>query len=273
MRNTLILFLLVLFNQSFSQEPVKLNMYRETVGKSTFIYADNNEFAPISLEFTYTATNLSSSLGNKKIVVIPAKTKKFVITELKPIDSKKGTSFKYDVYYILGDVNADFKESNYVYALPFAKNKNFSVYQGYNGKFSHQNSNSIDFSLQVGDQVYAAREGLVVETVTGNDRNCMSKDCAKFNNKIIILHSDGTLAEYVHLKKGGSVVKVGDSVNQNQLIGYSGNTGWSKGPHLHFSVFTPKIDGERNYVKTKFKVDGSKTPIYLEEKKSYLKSY
>lgn len=273
MRKILVLLLAFIFNLNFSQDSIQLKLYREVVGKSNIIFADNDEFAPISLEFSYTATNLSSSLGNKKVVVIPAKTKKFVLAELKPIDPKKGTSFKYDVYYVLGDVNVDFAESNYVYALPFAKNKKFLIYQGYNGKFSHQNSNSIDFSLQIGDQVFAAREGKVVKSITENDRNCMSKDCAKFNNKIIILHSDGTLAEYVHLKKNGSVVKIGDSVSQNQLIGYSGNTGWSKGPHLHFSVFTPKIDGERNYIKTKFKVDGSKTPLYLEEKKSYSKSY
>lgn len=109
----------------------------------------------------------------------------------------------------------------------------------------------------------------VITVTTQNTQNCETKECAKFNNEIIILHSDGTLAEYVHLNKNGAVVKIGDEVVQGQHIGFSGNTDWSKGPHLHFSVFIPKIDGERTYIKTKFNVAGSNIPIYLSETKTY----
>lgn len=272
MKRIFILFLMILFNFTFSQDSIRLKIYRENVEKVNFLYADNDEFAPVSLEYSFTANNLSSSLADKSVIIIPAKTKKFPISELKAIDSKKGTNFKYNAYYVLGDVNVNFSETNFNYSLPFAKNKKYLIYQGYNGNFSHQHTYSLDFSLKTGEEVYAAREGKVVQVIANNDKNCAIKNCAKFNNKIVILHGDGTLAEYVHLKQNGSKVKVGENVTQNQLLGFSGNTGWSKGPHLHFSVFTPKIDGERNYIKTKFKVDGSKNAIYLEEKKSYSKS-
>lgn len=261
-----------LLNFSYSQDSVKIKIYRESEKNVNFIYADNDEFAPVSLEYSFTANNMGSSLSDKSVIVVPANTKKFLVSELKAIDSKRGTNFKYEVYYVLGDVNTDYTENNFTYSLPFAKNKKYLIYQGYNGAYSHKNAYSLDFSLKLGDEVYAAREGKIVQVVINNNKNCGTKDCAKFNNKIVILHSDGTLAEYVHLKKDGSTVKVGEIVTQNQLIGFSGNTGWSKGPHLHFSVFTPKIDGERHYIKTKFKVDGSKNAIYLEENKSYTKT-
>jgi len=272
MKSIFIIVIVFLSQFSFAQDDLRLKLYRENVGKSYFIYADNEEFAPISLEFSYTATNINSTLKNKSVVIIPANSKKFLITELNSIDSKKGTSFRYDVFYVLGDVNAKNSESTYAYSLPFAKNKKYIVYQGYNGNFSHQNANSIDFSLQIGNEVYAAREGKVVQVVTQNNQNCITKGCAKFNNKILILHNDGTFAEYVHLKQNGSAVKVGDNVAEGQLIGFSGKTGWTNGPHLHFSVFTNRIDGGRNYIKTKFKTDTSQKPIYLEEKKQYSRS-
>lgn len=264
------IIVIAFLSQFFSaQDNLQLKLYRETGEKNYFIYADNNEFAPISLEFSYTATNMSSSLSNKSVIIIPAKSKKFLVTELTSIDPKKGTSFKYDVFYVFGDVNAKHSENDLAYYLPFEKNKKYLVYQGYNGNFSHQNANSIDFSLQIGNKVHAAREGKVVQVVTQNNQNCTTKNCAQFNNKIIILHTDGTFAEYVHLKQNGATVKIGDEISKGQLIGFSGNTGWSKGPHLHFSVFTNRIDGGRNYIKTKFQTDTSSKPIYLEEKKQY----
>lgn len=272
MKQFVLIFIALLSNCSFAQDSVRLKLYRENEGKAYMIFADNDEYAPISLEYSYTATNMSSSLANKKVVIIPAKSKKFLISKLNAVDAKKGTSFKYNVFYVFGDVNAQHSENN-TYSLPFEKHKKYVVYQGYNGKFSHQNANSIDFSLQLGNEVHAARAGKVVQVVIKNNQNCTTRNCAKFSNKIFILHNDGTLAEYVHLKQHGSAVQIGDQISEGQLIGFSGNTGWSKGPHLHFSVFTPKINGERNYLKTKFKVDGSKIPVYLEEKKSYSRSF
>ena len=272
MRKISTFFIVIIYTCFFAQDTIKLKIYKENVGKTFILYADNDELAPVSVEFNFNAENMSSTLGNKSIAVIPANSKKYLLSELKTIDVKKGTHFNYNVFYVLGDVNAGFAESGYVYNLPFAKNKRYIIYQGYNGLFSHRNTYSLDFSLQTGDEVFAAREGKVVQITVNNSKNCMTKDCAKLNNKIIIMHNDGTFAEYVHLNQNGAKVKIGENVERNQLIGYSGNTGWSKGPHLHFSVFTPKIDGERNYIKTKFKVDGSKDPVYLEEKKSYSRS-
>jgi murein DD-endopeptidase MepM/ murein hydrolase activator NlpD len=272
MKKIFTLFLIVFYTFSFAQDSIQLKIYKENVGKTFVLYADNAEFAPVSIEYRFTAENMSSSLANKSIAVVPANTKKFLLTELKAVNPQKGTHFNYTVFYVLGDVNVDFSEKDLAYTLPFAKNKKYSVYQGYDGKFSHQNTKSLDFSLQSGEEVFSAREGKVVQIVTKNTKNCLTKECAKFNNKIIVLHNDGTFAEYVHLKQNGSAVKIGDTILEGQLIGYSGNTGWSKGPHLHFSVYTPKINGERNYIKTKFKVNGNIKPIYVEEKKQYSRS-
>ena len=132
MKQIFIIIIVFLSQFSFAQDNLRLKLYRENVGKTYFIYADNEEFAPISLEFSYTATNMNSSLGNKSIIIIPANSKKFLITELNSIDTKKGTSFKYDVFYVFGDVNAKNSESSFVYSLPFAKNRRNCYFIGSN---------------------------------------------------------------------------------------------------------------------------------------------
>jgi murein DD-endopeptidase MepM/ murein hydrolase activator NlpD len=55
-------------------------------------------------------------------------------------------------------------------------------------------------------------------------------------NVIVIRHRDGTYGRYYHLTHNGARVAVGDDVKENQVIGLSGDSGASAGPHLHFDV-------------------------------------
>ena len=55
-------------------------------------------------------------------------------------------------------------------------------------------------------------------------------------NSVRILHDDGSMAVYAHLALEKAQVYPGMRVEAGQLIDYSGNTGYSTGPHLHFVV-------------------------------------
>ncbi len=257
---------------SFAQQKWDIRFYNEINGRDVEIFADNNEVMPMSAEFDFELQNMTSTLPDKEIVVVPPQTKKFPIAKLSLVRDNAGNGFSYTSTYNFGDALQNNHDAYYIYSLPFEKGKTQLIFQGYNGKFSHQNASALDFDLKTGDKVMAAREGTVVEVVSNNTRNCADLSCARFNNYILILHSDGTFADYSHLKLNGTVVNVGDRVEKGQLIGYSGSTGFSNGPHLHFSVFINRINGERTYIKTKFRTSEQEA-TFLEEKKSYTKNY
>ncbi len=173
------------------------------------------------------------------------------------------------VMYI-GDVTLKNYNKDYQYDLPFRKGQSFNVYQGYNGNFSHQNENSIDFSMPEGTEIAAAREGVVVDFVSHNNKGCPTRNCIDQANYITILHPDGTFAQYYHLKQNGIKVNKGDQVKKGDVIGLSGNTGWSKGPHLHFVCYLPRVEENkyRETVKTLFRTgNGTKTEFLVEKKR------
>lgn len=268
-RKSLILALLFVGLMSFGQSKWDLKFYTETVGREYFLYADNGELMPMSVKFTFKLENLKNTLPDNSIVVVPPKTKKMLVAKLTPINLKQGNRFSYSNTFNFGDVTITKYDDNFVYDLPYPSGKSYSIYQGYNGKFSHSGKSALDFGLKTGDPVHAARGGIVVEAVGEFNQGCPNISCAKYNNKILIMHSDGTFADYVHLKQNGVLVKPGDEVEKGQLIGYSGNTGFTSGPHLHFSVFINGLSGEQNFIKTKFKTTSG--DVYLQEKQSYTK--
>lgn len=69
------------------------------------------------------------------------------------------------------------------------------------------------------------------------------------NNRIAIAHGDGTSGWYLHLRKDGSLVRVGEHVEQGQRIAKSGHVGRSLAPHLHFAV---RDDAQRVTLPTSF---------------------
>ncbi len=87
--------------------------------------------------------------------------------------------------------------------------------------------NGVDFGANVGTTVLAAAAGDVIIARSGGWNG-------GYGNYIVISHANGTQTLYGHLSR--IIVEQGDRVYRGQTIGYSGNTGKSTGPHLHFEV-------------------------------------
>ena len=140
--------------------------------------------------------------------------------------------------WTIGSENAT-HDDDYLYMLPYASGTSYRVIQGFDSRFSHSGVEqfAVDFKMDIGTPVHAAREGTVARIEESNDKGCWEDGCGQYANFIVVMHDDGTTGEYYHLKKDGALVDVGDRVEAGQKIGLSGNTGHTALPHLHFAVY------------------------------------
>jgi murein DD-endopeptidase MepM/ murein hydrolase activator NlpD len=128
-------------------------------------------------------------------------------------------------------------DTSHIYSLPYAAKTKYLFVQGANSSFSHTGELSYDFKMKRGSKICAARAGKIINLRDDSDKGGLKPENLSDGNYIIIQHEDGSTAHYWHLQYKGVAVKLHDTVEQGQLIGYSGNTGYSAFPHLHFQVF------------------------------------
>ncbi|NTU57596.1 MAG: M23 family metallopeptidase [Chlorobiaceae bacterium] len=86
-----------------------------------------------------------------------------------------------------------------------------------------------DFSAPIGTKVMATAEGTVA--FSGFDRG--------YGKTVIINHAHGYQTVYAHLSK--TLIRQGQRVNRGEVIAFSGNTGVSTGPHLHYEVHKDNV--------------------------------
>ena len=123
---------------------------------------------------------------------------------------------------------------------------------------------AIDLRAAVGTPVYAAEDGTVdwVQDWDGQS----TRGNQSYGNMVRIRHDDykggklQTLYAHLEVRK----VKYGQAVKEGELIGYSGNSGNSTGPHLHFEV---RLNGTRynplNWLDSDFTVKDAATGAHL----------
>ncbi|MFA6554428.1 MAG: peptidoglycan DD-metalloendopeptidase family protein [Candidatus Paceibacterota bacterium] len=126
---------------------------------------------------------------------------------------------------------------------------NLPSYPGYyscpliGGRLSQElhGRNAVDMATPIGTPLRASAAGTVIISKSNGAWN------GGYGNYIVISHSNGTQTLYSHMLR--SPIGPGEQVSKGQIIGYSGNTGFSTGPHLHFEIRgakNPFVDGRCN---------------------------
>ncbi|GAC31381.1 M23 family metallopeptidase [Paraglaciecola polaris] len=208
----------------------------------------NNKPYPITSTLEVTTRNLHST-DKKRVHYSETRVlgpfERVKVLSLSVFDPLRSTRIKENFFWTPGIQNAAHDDS-YRYALPYSANHSFRLVQGVNGGFSHHGASryAYDYAMPVGTPVHAARNGQVIDLQQKHNKGGASRRYSRFANFVTILHTDGTTGEYYHLQQYGVKVTLGEHVTRGQLIGYSGNTGFSSLPHLHFAVYQAKSHGK-----------------------------
>ncbi len=143
-------------------------------------------------------------------------------------------------------------DTSFVYQLPFENGKSHVLIQGYFSRYTHRNRAALDFKMKRGTKICAARGGVVVRTKADGNRGGGDIKNRSYGNYIVIEHEDSSRTGYWHLQYNSVFVNVGDTVQQGQVIGLSGKTGYTYFPHLHFIVWRYSITGQWIQIGTRF---------------------
>lgn len=266
------LLLVLLLFAPLAKAEFQVKVYAEKTNEGYALYADNLEFAPVSIQLEFSMLNLSLSRDQEQVYVIGSQAERVLLTTLTILDKRKAHRYSFQYLVNWGDHTNTNYDKDYGYDLPYQKGGKFKLIQGYHGSFSHHGENALDFRMPEGTEIVAVRDGIVVQVQDQNNEGCPEDRCKGFNNFILIYQEDGTFANYSHLLQNGSTVKVGDKVSQGEVIGRSGNTGFSSEPHLHLVIFTQQMN-HRITRETKFKVGNGSDSQILSEAHEYLKAY
>lgn len=213
-------------------------------GADQELVAENDGPAPITVYVTLSGENYASDRSWPATVVVPPQTA-LALGRVFVADRAAGAyNFLFRYSHHFGRVDAQ-HDADAVYRLPFQEGESFAVTQAYGGKLTSHNNRenryAVDFAMPRGTPVVAARAGIVIDATLRYEEGGYDIRFLDQANTVVIVHDDGTVAEYAHLSGGRAVVKLGQRVVAGDHIGYSGNTGYTSGPHLHFIVSRPTV--------------------------------
>lgn len=97
--------------------------------------------------------------------------------------------------------------------------------------YSSGTHNGVDFGASIGTPIKSALSGTV--QATGNTDAI--RGCYSYGKWVLIKHGNGLTTLYAHLSQVN--VSQGEAVGTGSVLGFSGETGYATGPHLHFTVY------------------------------------
>jgi murein DD-endopeptidase MepM/ murein hydrolase activator NlpD len=241
----------------------KVCLRQVNTAQGLMLYVQNFKYYPITLGFTLNLENLAADQAAPLIYPPRSETRAF---SLQRSNANQPWRWNYQYRWQEGSSAAK-PDLQYHYHLPYRGTHR--LIQGFNGSFSHFGAEQycLDWEMPEGTEVRAAREGIVVET---EDRySAGGPDPNRYKANFVTLQQpDGSLGYYLHLKPQGVLVQVGQKITAGTLLGWSGNTGFTTGPHLHFCVQKPQSPEVRISLPISFDTRQGQQ-IFLEQGKVY----
>ena len=216
-----------------------VNLLQRSQENGVALIAQNTYFGPVQIAFRLRPIeNVSPATRRSGLATLPPRSETPLVVIGKSVDNVE-LRFDSEFEFIPGEPGVEHRPDQ-PYRLPYALSTAVRVSQAYPVLKTHSDPASqyaIDFAMPIGTDVFAAREGIVIEVASdffeaGTDYEVDGPRA----NVVRVLHDDGTMGLYVHLNWNTIRVVPGQRVRRGEYLADSGNTGFSTGPHLHFVV-------------------------------------
>jgi murein DD-endopeptidase MepM/ murein hydrolase activator NlpD len=234
---------------------------RQPSGPGMQAIAENRLAGPVQVRLEFARdSNVRADPDLPVTTVVPAN-RQSVVAYIDTVDPSQPGDFELTMEAVPGDPRAQPRDVEYLLPL---RMRGWHIDQGFGGGFSHddeQNRFALDLAAPIGTPVLAARDGVVMQVESDFARAGLDRErYAGRANLIRVLHDDGTMAMYAHLKADGVLVRPGQRVQAGDVIGLSGNTGFTSGPHLHFAV---QVNRGMRLESIRFRMRGPQGPLNL----------
>lgn len=236
--------LLMIPQLAIAENPYPFKAKLERRAGHIAVVAYNDGPATVSAVINISSSNCSvDTPANTRIVVKAHESRvipQVISTPSPGVACQAGLNYKYQM--------GDFERGvdNEPFRIPFEDGRAFTVGQAFGGQLtSHDSPESqyaLDITMPEGTRIVAAKDGKVVDYAFSHI-NSGGVDAGQklMANFVLIEHADGSITIYSHLAPKVVSLVLGGFVHAGDLIGYSGTTGYSSGPHLHFAVLKPYV--------------------------------
>jgi len=215
-------------------------------GQHSAIVVRNDGPSVMSARLVVSGHNIGVNRASPIDIVVPRYTSQRLV-RVWPAAPDRPTQLTYRSTHHFGNARARHDPVTH-YRLPFEDGRTFRIAQCFGGTLTTHDSehdrHAIDIEMPEDTPIVAARAGTVVDVTIENFAGATDPDLLDRANSVVILHDDGTIAQYAHLAQRPAVVSRGQRVAAGDRIGFSGNTGYSSGPHLHFAVSRPSVNAD-----------------------------
>jgi len=159
--------------------------------------------------------------------------------------SYKGKLYDLTAYYFEDDnISGYYSSDGRSFQKAFLRSPlNYSYISSYFGMRLHPITkqvwlhSGVDYAAPLGTPVVASASGTVIHKGWKGGHPTPKGYTGGYGYTVMIRHSNGYRTLYGHLNSYARNLYVGKKVVQGEVIGYVGSTGWSTGPHLHYTIY------------------------------------
>ncbi|MFZ2522555.1 MAG: peptidoglycan DD-metalloendopeptidase family protein [Minisyncoccia bacterium] len=231
---------------------------------------EKNSLSGLKKELSGKKVAVEYTKKEKSNILVQTKSKEQAFKQLVKIKEEEKAQFEKEVYEFESQLNILIDKGSY----PSPKNgillwplddvfvtQKFGKTVGAEKLYASGSHNGVDFRASIGTKV----KNVLTGTVVGTGNTDAYPGCYSFGKWVMVKHDNGLSTIYGHLSSIN--ITKGERVSTGELIGFSGNTGYSTGPHLHVSVYATQGVRIEQYVNSR----GCKQAILpLADVKAYL---